>query len=104
MQLWDKHWSEQLAKEAVWLSGLVTFEQAAEIMTRVGQIPIATSSVWQRSATWGAQLQAVESQQRAVATALPTVAVILPKLALLWFVIGLEKFVWLNRLNVSTRN
>ena len=71
MRLWDKHWSEQLAKEAVWLSGLVTFEQAAEIMTRVGQIPIAPSSVWQRSAKWGGQLQAVESQQRALANALP---------------------------------
>jgi hypothetical protein len=71
LRLWDKHWSEQLAKEAVWLSGLVTFEKAAEIMTRVGQIPIAPSSVWQRSATWGGQMQAVEAQQRAVANALP---------------------------------
>src|SRR5215469_4364303 len=40
----------------------------------------------------------------AVATALPTVAVILPKFALLWLLTGLEKFVWLNRLNRSARN
>jgi len=78
LRLWDKHWSEQLAKEAVWLSGLVTFDQAAEIMTRVGQIPIAPSSVWQRSAKWGGQLQAVESQQRAVANALPARSEVVP--------------------------
>ena len=60
-----------MAKTAVWLSGLVTFAHAAEILERVGQLPMGTSSVWQRSATWGAQLQAVEAQQRAVASALP---------------------------------
>ena len=71
LRLWDTHWSEQVAKQAVWLSGLVTFEQAAEILQRVGQIAMVTSSVWQRSAKWGAQLQAVEAQQCAVASALP---------------------------------
>ena len=40
-------------------------------MQRVGQIPIVSSSVWLRSAKWGAQLQAVEAHQRAVASALP---------------------------------
>ena len=78
LRLWDKHWSEQLAKEAVWLSGLVTFDQAAEIMSRVGQIPIASSSAWQRSAKWGGQLQAVESQQRVVANALPARSEVVP--------------------------
>ena len=78
MRLWDTHWSEQVAKEAVWLSGLVTFEQAAEILQRVGQIPMVTSSVWQRSAKWGAQLQAVEAHQRAVASAMPARGQVVP--------------------------
>src|ERR1700730_3911746 len=39
----------------------------------------------------------------AVATPLPTVAVILPKFPLLWFATGLAKFVWLKRLKKSTR-
>ena len=78
MRLWDKHWSEQLAKEAVWLSGLVTFEQAAEILRRVGQMPISQSSIWQRSAKWGGQLQACEAQQRAVASALPARSQVVP--------------------------
>jgi uncharacterized protein with PIN domain len=28
MRIWERHWSEQVAKQAVWLSGLVTYEQA----------------------------------------------------------------------------
>jgi len=56
----------------------VTFEQAAEIMQRVGQIPIVSSSVWLRSAKWGAQLQAVEAHQRAVASAMPARGKVVP--------------------------
>lgn len=67
-----------MAKQAVWLSGLVTFEQAAEILTRVGQSPISSSSVWQRSAKWGKQLKAVEAQQRAIANALPARSEVVP--------------------------
>lgn len=67
-----------MAKAAVWLSGLVTFAQAAEILQRVGQIPMVTSSVWLRSAQWGAQLQAVEAQQRALASALPARGQVMP--------------------------
>jgi hypothetical protein len=78
LRLWDKHWSEQLAKEAVWLSGLVTFEKVAEIMTRVGQIPISSSSVWQRTRQWGGHMQAVDSRQRAVASALPARSTVVP--------------------------
>jgi len=78
LRLWDTHWSEQVAKQAVWLSGLVTFEQAAEILQRIGQIEMVTSSVWQRSAKWGGQLQAVEAQQRAVASAMPARGKVVP--------------------------
>lgn len=56
----------------------MTFAQAAEILQRVGQIAMGTSSVWQRSAKWGAQLQAVEAQQRASASALPTRGQVVP--------------------------
>jgi hypothetical protein len=69
--VWDGHWSEQVAKLAVWLSALVDFENGAEIFDRVGHIPISTSSVWRRVKVWGARGQAVETAQRAVAAALP---------------------------------
>jgi hypothetical protein len=71
LELWDGHWSEQVAKHAVWLSALVEFEDAADILDRIGHIPISTSSVWRRLKVWGARGQAVEAAQRAVATALP---------------------------------
>jgi hypothetical protein len=50
---------------------LVEFEDAAEILDRVGHIPISTSSVWRRVKVWGTRGQAVETAQRAVACALP---------------------------------
>jgi len=62
--LWEKHWSEQIAKLAVWLSGLMPYDRAAETLQRVGQIDISTSSVWRRVENWGAKMQAVEARQQ----------------------------------------
>jgi hypothetical protein len=70
--LWEAHWSEQVAKQAVWLSGLVTFEQAQEILQEIGQVTISDSSIWRRVSVWGQQAQAVETARQAQASALPT--------------------------------
>jgi hypothetical protein len=78
LEVWDGHWSEQVAKLAVWLSGLVEFEDAAEILDRVGHIPMSTSSVWRRVEVWGERGQAVATIQRAEASALPPRAEIMP--------------------------
>ncbi len=64
-------WSEQVAKLAVWLSGLVTFEQAAEILQRIGQIAISDSSVWRQAQEWGEEFAAIETAERTLANALP---------------------------------
>jgi hypothetical protein len=48
----------------VWLSGLVPYEQAAEILGQVGRIGMSGSSVWRRVARWGAKLEALEELQR----------------------------------------
>jgi hypothetical protein len=64
LKLWEKHWSEQVAKQAVWLSGLVSYAQAAEILQKEGQIGISGSSVWRRVKKWGAKIQAVEARQQ----------------------------------------
>ena len=53
------------------MSGLVEYEQAAEILNRVGQVMISDSSVWRRTDEWGERFKAVEATQRATATALP---------------------------------
>ena len=47
------------------------FEDAAEILDRIGQIAISDSSVWRRVQVWGQRGQALETAQRAAATALP---------------------------------
>ncbi len=61
-----------MAKQAVWLSGLVTFEQAETILQTVGQLTISDSSIWRRVAVWGARSQAVEAARQASAAAIPT--------------------------------
>ena len=60
LKIWEKHWSEQVAKQAVWLSGLVAYGQAAEILERVGGVHISGSSVWHRSQKWGEALRKEE--------------------------------------------
>lgn len=60
-----------MAKLRVWLSGLLPFEQAAEVLNRIGQIQISTSSVWRRAQVWGVRLAEMEAAERRVANALP---------------------------------
>jgi len=62
--IWEKQWSEQVAKQAVWLSGLVAYGQAAEILQTVGEINISASSIWRRVRRWGSRMQAVEARQQ----------------------------------------
>jgi hypothetical protein len=72
LELWEHHWSESVVKYAVWLSGLVTFAEAASILNTIGEIPISASSIWRRVAVWGPKCQALEATQRAASLATPT--------------------------------
>jgi len=67
----DLHWSEELARETVWLSGLVAYGDAAEILQEIGQIRISKSSVWRLAQKWGEQFQKAEARQTDQANALP---------------------------------
>jgi len=60
-----------VAQLAVWLSGLVTFEQAAEILRRIGQVRISDSSAWRQAQEWGEEFAAIEAAERVLANALP---------------------------------
>lgn len=74
LKLLDKHWSEGVVKESVWLSGVVSsYADVAEILHRVGRVHMSTTSVWRRVVRWGGRYQAVESEEAAKATALPDV-------------------------------
>lgn len=63
----DRHWSGEVAKLAVWLSGLVSFERAEEILAKVGQIHLSDSSVWRQTQHWGAGFLQAEEQAQAQA-------------------------------------
>lgn len=67
----DKHYSEGVLKEMVWLSGAVgSFGEAEEVFERVGKMKISDSSIWRRKETWGEQFREVEEEQREKANTL----------------------------------
>lgn len=71
MGLKDQRWSEGVAKQAVWLSGLTPYEEAAGILHQVGQMNISASSVWRLSQKWGEKLEELESKEQEQANATP---------------------------------
>jgi hypothetical protein len=72
LRLKDKHYSEGLIKEVVWLSGLMdSFEQVEAALQRVGKVSMSDSSVWRRVAARGEAFKQLDLQQAQAATALP---------------------------------
>ncbi len=67
----DAGWSEGVARQATWLSGLVPFAQAERILQEIGQIPISRCLKKKYSQTWGAQFGALEQTERAAANVVP---------------------------------
>jgi len=67
---------------AVWLSGLVSYERADEILAKVGGIHISSSSLWRRSQAWGQRFAQVEAQDQAQAAQVEVQAGIVPGEAL----------------------
>jgi len=50
-------YSPERAKDIVWLSGLVTYEQASKILERIGRLPTPPASIWRLSQAYGERLQ-----------------------------------------------
>lgn len=68
LELWEKNWSEGLAKEAVWLSGAIgSYKQAEEALARIGHVTMSDSTIWRRVDKWGARFKQLEQEQRAAA-------------------------------------
>jgi hypothetical protein len=79
LELWDKHWSEGLAKEAVWLSGaLSSFEQAEEAFARIGHVAMSDSTIWHRAKKWGERFRQLDQQQQTAANRLAQVGEVGP--------------------------
>jgi hypothetical protein len=62
-----KQQSEGVSKLSVWLSGLLPFERAAEVLEQVGGIGTSRGRVWQQSQQWGSRFQGVEERQQKLA-------------------------------------
>ncbi|HFE67098.1 MAG TPA: ISKra4 family transposase [Chloroflexi bacterium] len=63
LELWDKHWSPELSKQIVWLSGVSSsFEKAEETLKRIGRVNVSDSSVWRQVETWGPRFQQLEEE------------------------------------------
>jgi hypothetical protein len=71
LELQDQRWSEGIVKQVVWLSGLVPYEQAAEILQSVGQVAISASSAWRLTQKWGQRLVELEQQEQERANTTP---------------------------------
>jgi hypothetical protein len=72
LELWEQRWSEGLAKEAVWLSGVVdSYAEAGEVMRRVGHVEMSTSTIWRRVEKWGRQFEQRSQECREQAAWVP---------------------------------
>ena len=68
----DKHYSEGVLKEIVWVSGVVgSYEKAEAVLQRVGHLSVSDSNVWRRVQGWGEKFKEVEDTRRERANALP---------------------------------
>ncbi len=72
LELRDKHWSEGLLRQAVWLSGLTgSFAQAADVLAEIGQVDTSASTVWRQVQQWGGAFAVQEAAARTQASLLP---------------------------------
>jgi hypothetical protein len=72
LAVWDKHWSEEIVKQVVWLSGKTSsYEDAAQVMERIGKVSLSDSTIWRRVKKWGAQFEAAAKKKEEKANQLP---------------------------------
>jgi len=57
-------YSPGLAKQMVWLSGLLPYEQCEAVLERIGERMVPASSIWRQTQQHGERLQATVEQQR----------------------------------------
>lgn len=61
-----------MAREAVWISGVVAgYEEAEKVMNRIGHLWISDTTIWRRAERWGGEFRALDEQRKAQAQAAP---------------------------------
>jgi hypothetical protein len=66
-----EHLTPDVARQAVWLAGLVPYQQAEAILAEIGRVSLSATSIWRRLQQCGKQFAVLEAAERAQATALP---------------------------------
>ncbi len=66
-----EHLTPDVARQAVWLAGLVPYRQAEAILAEIGQVALPATSIWRQVQQAGSQFAALAEAERAQATALP---------------------------------
>jgi len=77
LQLREAHWSEGVARLVTWLDGQAAFREVAEVLERVGQIHISSSTTWREGQQWGEAFQQAEEHQAEQVNHLPSPAEII---------------------------
>ena len=67
----DTHWSEAVAREAVWLNGQVESDLAEQILQKIGGWSISDTSLWRRAKRWGEKIRVAEQVRAQAAVGLP---------------------------------
>ncbi len=69
--IYEKHWSEAVAQQAVWLYGQVEDELAEQILQKIGGLSISDTSIWRRAQLWGEKIRVAEEARATAAVGLP---------------------------------
>lgn len=56
-------YSPGLARRMVWLSGLLTYEEASQVFERIGHRLIPSASIWRQTQTYGVRMEAEVRRQ-----------------------------------------
>jgi hypothetical protein len=67
----ERHWSEAVAQQAVWLYAQVEDDLAEQILQKIGGIPISDTTVWRRAQKWGERVRVAEEARAKAAVGLP---------------------------------
>jgi hypothetical protein len=67
----EKHWSEAVAQQAVWLYGHVEDDLAEQILQKMGGLTISDTTIWRRAQRWSEKIHVAETACAKAAIGLP---------------------------------
>jgi len=67
MGLKEKNWSEGVVKWMVWLSGVMDFEMAEQVLQQIGQVNVSDTSIWRCTQERGEKFRRLAEEERAQA-------------------------------------